>query len=587
MLDPTTADNRFPIAFLCAVLLLGGAGVALAANEIPASELPEEVTFSEHVAPVFFENCVSCHRPGDVAPMSLLTYEAARPWAKSIRRAVVEREMPPWDASPDHGDFSNDISLDDHSIALISRWVDQGSLEGDPAAMPAAPELPLAGSWKMGRDPDYVVYLAEIEVPADGPDLFITQVFGTDVPDGKWIQALEILPANTDVLHHVVTYLGPFGIGDEEEDYSAAGIRRTIYLNDAARRSIGMAETPRIGGVWVAGSPPSVFRTGQGQPIKANELISFNMHYHPSGTAGKDASKLGIYFGEGEIQKEITTAFAADPGLYIRAGDANYTEDAVYIFGRDSQIVSLLPHMHNRGKGMKYTLERPDGSEEVLLDVPEYDYNWQNIYRFREPIDAPAGSLVKVVARWDNSEGNPDNPDATIDVVWGDGTDQEMLVAFIDFVDKDNVRPRPVQSDPLVQRLLSLHEADHSYLVGVEGMGFGGKWGLVVPDAEGATGEFYLVFGTLMFSTSIHDILHHGDEIVLNAGMISSGGGTRTPLGFLVKKSEDGSRLSGEVFFGRVLTADNIEDLRGKGTGLEGEALSSITARAESSAGAG
>ena len=390
------------------VAALGASGLAAETGSDVAA-IPEQVTFSEHVAPIFYEHCVTCHRPNDVAPMSLLSYDTARPWAKSIAKVVVDREMPPWDADPRYGDFANDISLDEREIAIVKRWVELGAPEGDRAKLPAAPELPPPGSWKMGRQPDYVIELAAVDVPAGGPDLFVTQIFGSDIPAGKWVQAIELLPGNTDVLHHVVTYLGPFGMGDDDDE-SNSGVTKTIFLNDAAKREVGMAEAPRIGGVWVAGAPPSEFPTGHGQSLAAGELFSFNMHYHPSGNAGTDSSKLGIYFGEGELVKEVTTAFAADPGMFIPAGAADHREDAVYLFARDSLITSLLPHMHNRGKSMKYTLVRPDGSEEILLDVPKYDYNWQNIYRLREPIAAPAGSIVKVEAHWNNSDEQPGQP---------------------------------------------------------------------------------------------------------------------------------------------------------------------------------
>ena len=564
------------LALSISFLLVSGLSAA-------SEELPADVGFAEHVAPIFFEHCVSCHRPGDVAPMSLLSYEAARPWAKSIRRAVEDRDMPPWDADRRYGDFSNDISLSDHQIALVRKWVDQGALAGDPSKTPPPPELPAPGSWKMGSEPDYVIDLAETEVPADGPDLFVTQIFGSDIPAGKWIQAIELLPGNTDVLHHVVTYLGPFG--NRDESTSNAGIERTIFLNEASKRNVGMAEAPRIGGVWVAGSPPMASRTGHGQSLKAQELFSFNMHYHPSGTAGSDGSKLGIWFGEGEIEKEITTAFAADPGLRIPAGAGDYREDGVYLFANDSEIVSLLPHMHNRGKSMRYVIERPDGSSEVLLDVPAYDYNWQNIYRFQEPVEAPAGSLVRVEAHWDNSKDNPANPDPSIDVAWGDGTDNEMLVAFIDFIDKENVKPRPARSSEQLPKLLALHDEDEAYIVSVDGMAFGGQWGLVVPDS-GADGEMYMFLGHLVISTTIHGVLEIGDEVALNAGMLASGGGTRVPLSFLVKTSDDGN-LSGEVFFGREITEDNVESLRGSGRGVTGESLAASLAKSQASAGTG
>jgi hypothetical protein len=432
-----------------------------------------------------------------------------------------------------------------------------------------------------------VIDLAAVDVPAGGEDLFVTQIFGSDIPAGKWIQAIELLPGNTDVLHHVVTYIGPFGMsGDEDE--TSSGVNSLIYLNDAARREVRMAEAPRIGGVWVAGSPPSKFPDGWGQSLTAGELFSFNMHYHPSGTAGTDSSKLGIYFGQGELQKEVTTAFAADPGMFIPAGAADHREDGVYLFARDSLITALLPHMHNRGKSMKYTLVEPDGSERILLDVPKYDYNWQNIYRLREPIPAPAGSFMKVEAHWDNSAGNPANPDPAIDVPWGDGTNNEMLVGFIDYIDATEARPRPAPAGPQLDRLLSLHRPDESFLVTVEGMGFGGQWGLVVPRDARADGKLYMILGKLVISASAKDVQLVGDETLINGWMFTSGGGATAPLGFLVKRSADGGSLTGELFFGRTLTAESIGALRGQGRKITGESVAAKQqARQESSAGAG
>ncbi len=247
------------------------------------------MTFSEHVAPIFYEHCITCHRPNDVAPMSLLSYDTARPWAKSIAKAVVDREMPPWDADPRYGDFINDISLDDREIAIVKRWVELGAPEGDRAKLPAAPELPPPGSWKMGRQPDYVIELAAVDVPADGPgplrdpDLRLRHP-RRQVGPGDRAPAREHRRAASR--RHLPR---PVRHGRRRRDESNSGITKTIYLNDAAKREIGMAEAPRIGGVWVAGAPPSTFPTGHGQSLAAGELFSFNMHYHPSGNAGTDA----------------------------------------------------------------------------------------------------------------------------------------------------------------------------------------------------------------------------------------------------------------------------------------------------------
>ena len=392
-----------------------------------------------------------------------------------------------------------------------------------------------------------------------------------DIPEGKWLQALELLPGNPKVLHHVVTYLGPFGMSDGgENELSNAGVNRVLFLNDEARVPAGMAEAPSIGGLWVAGSPPYEFAEGTGHALKTKQRVSFNMHYHPSGDAGTDASKVGLYFGEGEMKKEILTAFAADPGILIPAGAENHKEQAIYLFAEDSEILSLLPHMHNRGKSMRYTLVKPDGEHEVLLDVPEYDYDWQNIYQLAEPVLAPAGSYLLAEAAWDNSAHNPANPDPTKEISWGDGTNYEMLVAFIDLVSVKNKKPKAIPTSNYIGQLLERHEPESAYRITVERMGFGGTWGLSLPD-EG-DGAFYVSLGPLMFSTSIDNVERMGDEYVFTGSMITSAGGTRMPLGFIAKKGEDGT-IAGELFFNKEMTLEGAEQLRGSGRKFSGRNL--------------
>lgn len=539
-------------SLLC--LLLAAVAVAppvLALN----ADLPETPTFNRDVAPIFFARCVSCHRPGDVAPMSLLSYEEARPWAKAIRRVVAEREMPPWDADSRYGVFSNDISLSQIEIAMITRWVDQGAQAGDSADLPARPELPTG--WKMGREPDAVIELAQVDVPAAGEDLFLSQVYGLELPEERWVAAIELLPGNTQVLHHVVTYLGPFGMDDGEP----------TYLNEAAKRPVTVRDAPSLGAVWVAGAPPSRFREGTGHTLEHDQILSFNLHYHPNGTAGSDRSKVGLYFGEGELEKEITTSFAADTGMWIPAGAADHREQARYLFSQDSRILSFLPHMHQRGKSMTYTLKRPDGTEKILLQVPEYDYDWQNIYLLQEPIAAPAGSLLEVEASWDNSAGNPANPDPTADVPWGDGTNREMLVAFFDFIVDEGKVPAPVKTNEKIDELLDLHPAEHAYRITLQDMTFGGGWGLVVPPQ--GEGTFYMSMNSLMFSTSIPEVTRVGSEVLLNGSMVTSAGGAVSPLGFLARQGADGS-IEGEIFFGQELTAESLESMRGQGRRFTG-----------------
>ncbi len=567
-----------PITRTTICLLLFAGAPAAAPLLASARDVPEHVTWSEHVAPIVFSNCAGCHRPNDVAPMSLLGYADARPWAKSIRKAVLAREMPPWDADPHYGTWRNDTSLSEQEIAVIQRWVDQGAPEGDPALAPAAPGATVG--WKMGQEPDYTIELAPIDVPAGGPDLFVTQVYAMTLPPGKWVRAIELLPGNNKVLHHVVTYLGPFGIREEEEMASApsnAGINQLVYLNEEAKRPVRMTEVPRVGAVWVAGAPPARFREGTGHPLQPNQRVSFNMHYHPSGEAGRDASKLGFYFGEGPLEKEMTTAFAADPGIFIPAGSAHHAEHAVYRFAQDSKILSFLPHMHQRGKSMKYTLTRPGGTPEVLLSVPAYDYNWQNIYQAAEPIPVPAGSLIEVEATWDNSAGNPANPDATVDVPWGDGTNLEMLVAFLDFIVDQGERPAPVNGADQIRALLARHDPSSSYELLIDGMTFGGPMGLVLPPQ--GEGVLYVTFGSLMFTTSIPVIHRVGNETIFDGHLVTGSGGTRMPLGMRLEPSAGGG-LQGEIFFGKSATLETIAGLRGTGRPVTVTPVSAVPAAA-------
>jgi mono/diheme cytochrome c family protein len=370
-----------------------------------------QVTFSEHVAPIFFANCVSCHRPGQVAPMSLLTYDEARPWAKSIRRATVEGAMPPWFANPAHGDFEEDSRLSAEQIDLIGRWVAAGAPAGDPTKMPEPPVF--STEWKIGV-PDLILTMEPFEVTDDMEDHYEWRVIPNTSTEDRWIKSIEVRPTFVEGAHHNLTFIVPEGQGPE-----ALGGERNLLVG------------------WAPGAQPFRYPEGRGKLLPAKANVLFQMHYHKTpgpGTGGIDATSVAIDFYEpGEVVKPVTTMWVVDPALRIPAGEANYVSESEFVFEDDGVIYNFTPHMHVRGKAFTYTAIFPDGREEVLLDVPNYDFNWQLTYTPRQPLQVPKGTKVHCRAVFDNSAGNPSNPDPTVEVTWGEATTDEMMIGFMEY----------------------------------------------------------------------------------------------------------------------------------------------------------
>lgn len=337
--------------------------------------------------------------------MALQSYREVRPWAKSIKEKVSKREMPPWFADPAHGVFANDASLSEEDIDVIVRWVDQGSVQGKLTDLPDAPSF--TEGWQMG-EPDHVISLPEVNVPAEGADYFPNLSFSADVPGDRWIRALEIRPSNRDVAHHVVIFMNSFGSG-------------------------GMNGGFDVLGVWSVGTKPNVFPEGTGRRIKSGQRFMTNMHYHPNGTAATDQTKIGLYFGEGELEHEITAVLAGKYNFSIPAGAPNHREFSSWHIDRDITIMSFFPHMHWRGKDMTFTAVYPDGREDILLKVPNYDFDWQLFYYPEKLISLPAGSRIDLLAHYDNSDGNPDNPDPTRTVGFGTNTTDEMMFGIVEY----------------------------------------------------------------------------------------------------------------------------------------------------------
>lgn len=377
-------------------------GVLAAA--VPA--LAQTPTFAKDVAPIFYAKCVECHRPTMFAPMSLVKYEEARPWARSIRNRVATRTMPPWGADPAHGEFKNDPRLTDRQIETILAWVDAGAPKGDESDLPPVPQF--VDGWTIGQ-PDVVFEMKEpFSIPARGTIDYQYIRIPTNITEAKWIQAIEIKPQARAHVHHVIAFTVPSG----------------APMNEGGALGPG-----NIGGV-TPNKPGVIFEPGVGRLLAANSDIVLQMHYTTNGEATTDKTQVGIVFARQEPQWQQRGGSAMNFRFTIPAGAANHEVRATRVLQNDTLITSFTPHMHMRGKDMTYVAKYPDGRTETLLVVPKYDFNWQITYQLKEAKRFPKGTEIEVIAHFDNSPQNKFNPDPTKDVTWGDQTWEEMMIGF-------------------------------------------------------------------------------------------------------------------------------------------------------------
>jgi len=373
---------------------------------LPAAAAAQTPTFAKDVAPIFYSKCVECHRPTMFAPMSLVTYDAARPWAKSIRNRVSSRTMPPWGADPAHGVFKNDPRLSDKEIATILAWVDAGAPKGSDNDLPAVPEF--VDGWTIGK-PDAVFEMKEpFQIPATGVVEYQYIRIPTGITEDKWLAAIEIKPEARAQVHHVIAFTVPAG----------------SPVNEAGALGPG-----NIGGV-TPNKPGVVFDPGVGRMLNGNSDIVLQMHYTTNGKATTDRTQVGLRFLKEAPSMVQRGGSVIQPRFVIAAGDANAEVRGSRVLQADTVITSFTPHMHLRGKDMTYTAKYPDGRTEVLLSVPKYDFNWQITYQLKEAKRMPKGTEIEVVAHYDNSTQNKFNPDPTKDVRWGDQTFEEMMIGF-------------------------------------------------------------------------------------------------------------------------------------------------------------
>lgn len=444
-----------------AAALITGIGVFAGTTDSSSSS----VTFTKDILPILQANCQSCHRPGEIAPMSFLTYESTRPWAKAMKVAVFTHKMPPWFADPNVGHFSNDRTLKPSDIETIAKWADNGAPQGDPKDAPPAIAWPSEG-WKI--KPDYIAEGNTYTVPAHPPNNVIewmTVQMPTGFTKDTWVTSIEIKPANLEVTHHIcvgftphvdgVKYNVPTWTEKKRDDTGAElpKLSRSQAEKDRNRRS-AVAVNQESGGCYVPGMDPQDYRPFHAaRLIPANTDMVFSVHYTPNGVETPTKTEVGFTLATTEpdfkyVYSSTSSPFDADH-FAIPPNNPNWeSPPAEAIFQEDCQFVWMFPHMHFRGKDMTYYLVYPDGRKEEILNVPHYDFNWQLGYRLAQPIKVPKGTKLYVTAHFDNSVGNKFNPDPNRTVYYGDMTWEEMMNPHFAVIVDKNVDTKKVVKKP-------------------------------------------------------------------------------------------------------------------------------------------
>jgi hypothetical protein len=406
-----------------------GCGITLAlAGVAIAAPVPTPVTFNKEVLPILQKRCQECHRPGEVAPMSFMSYKDTRPWAKSIKSAVLTKKMPPWFADPSVGHFLNDRSLSQNEIDTLIKWVDGGTPEGNAKDAPAPREW--VEGWAMGK-PDMVIEMPNaFEVPANGQVEYQYVILPTNLKEDVWVLASEVRPGDRRVMHHVIT-----SIREPGSKWMADQKPGVVFVPPRGAQARGGILDGGLGGYV----PGQVIRPASDGPhratlLKAGSDIVFQLHYTPNGKATTDRTKIGLIFAKEPPKERLMGGNSALMRLNIPANADNFELHAVSTVPYDGELVSMMPHAHLRGKAFEYKITRPDGSSEVVLRVPKYDFNWQLTYWLEKPIHMPKGTKVELTGWYDNSANNPYNPDPSKEIHWGEQTTEEMMMGYFSYV---------------------------------------------------------------------------------------------------------------------------------------------------------
>jgi hypothetical protein len=409
-----------------ATLYFGTIGLALSGPK------GESVTFHRDILPILQKHCQSCHRPGEIAPMSFLTYSEARPWAKAIRSAVVQKKMPPWLSDPRFGKFANDRSLSQDEIQRLVAWSDNGAPEGNPSDAPKPVEF--ASGWNIGK-PDLILEMPkDFQVPPTGDLPYQYIVFPTGLTEDKWVEKIEMRPGNRSVVHHAIAsvisrdsaYLKRATIGDflDPEEFSEK--IRSVNGQEPSQFS-SPSDSSEVLQVYLPGGDPVTMGPGQAKLIKAGSYLRFQLHYTTVGKATSDRTRIGFVFAKQPPRERLATVSVQNFAFSIPAMADNYPIRAEAVLQQDVRVVSYTPHMHLRGKSFQYKAYYPSGESEMLLFVPRWNFDWQLTYILAEPKLLPKGTRLETIGYYDNSPNNRFNPNAKAEVVYGEQTWNEMM----------------------------------------------------------------------------------------------------------------------------------------------------------------
>jgi peroxiredoxin/mono/diheme cytochrome c family protein len=403
---------------------LAGKPVSVARTEAPGCLIGREkptkiegtVTYTRHIARILQDHCLECHRPGQIGPFSLTTYEKAKAWSDTLVEIVQAGRMPPWHADPRYGKFANDRSMPKEDRELLAAWVAQGCPKGDDKDLPPPKQFPSGEGWRIGT-PDVVISMNEsFTVPAEAPPGGVPYqhfIVPTNFDRDVWVQAAEARPGAKAVVHHIIVYV------------LAPGERFDPRSEDGLGRGLLVATAP--------GDIPTIYRPGLAKKIPKGARLIFQMHYTPNGEETVDRSSVGLIFAKEPPKHIVRTRAPLNRTFVIPAGAKNHRVECATVFKKDAMLLNFMPHMHLRGKSFEYRAVYPDGRREILLSIPRYDFSWQTYYQLAEPVYLPAGTRIECTAYFDNSAENLNNPDPTKPVRWGDQTWEEMMIGWMDY----------------------------------------------------------------------------------------------------------------------------------------------------------
>ena len=397
----------------------------------------DDITFSKQVAPILWNNCASCHRPGEIGPFPLLTYKDVAKRAEFIKQITQDRRMPPWKPEPGCGEFRDPRHLSDADIKTLAQWADNGAPEGDPKDLPPQPHF--VEGWQLGK-PDLVLAMPrEFSVPADGADIYRCFVIPIPITKDQTVAAVEFRPGNPRVVHHALFFLDALGQArkkdgrDGQPGYQSFG-------------GIGVLPTGGMGG-WAPGSIPRRLPEGTGMALAKGSDLVMSVHYHPDGKVEQDLSQVGIYFTPKPAETIVGGIAIRSRSVDIPAGQPHYEVHAeTQPLPADVKVLSIFPHMHLLGRKMKATAVFPDGKLQPLISIRDWDFNWQGAYHFAQPVALPKGTVVKLDAVYDNTEENPKNPNTPPRRVhWGEQTTDEMCLCGMTVVTETPAELRKIR----------------------------------------------------------------------------------------------------------------------------------------------